>query len=151
MPDPDADEPDEVEVYEFASTGGCARCDAMAGYHYTFEPSRPHYKCQCHVKQVFRPGSIPPSPRITREGFQSEHPPGAYPDGSFYIHHTALIECPDGSDHSVEIITETSYRDYEASLDDPDDMKSWYDREIEHVMEDLRELADDLCGPPLVG
>ena len=46
------------EVYLWDSNGGCPRCDAMDGYHYDQEPTRPHPNCDCEITLVgtFRRG-----------------------------------------------------------------------------------------------
>ncbi len=35
-------------MYEWISSGGCERCDAMEGF-YDEEPVRPHPNCQCEI------------------------------------------------------------------------------------------------------
>lgn len=42
--------------YQFISTGGCPKCDAMAGT-YADMPKRPHPHCDCTIKQL--PEGIP--------------------------------------------------------------------------------------------
>jgi hypothetical protein len=39
------------ETYEFLSSGGCERCDAMEGL-YDYEPTRPHPNCRCAITPV---------------------------------------------------------------------------------------------------
>lgn len=41
-------------AYKFISTGGCPKCDAMAGTYDTM-PARPHHRCDCLIHPVERP------------------------------------------------------------------------------------------------
>jgi hypothetical protein len=47
----------DQDVYYWHSTGGCARCDAMEGYHHGDEPDRPHPHCRCDIELVHTAGS----------------------------------------------------------------------------------------------
>ena len=40
------------DLYLWESNGGCSRCDAMNGYHYDEEPTRPHKGCDCEITLV---------------------------------------------------------------------------------------------------
>ena len=43
-----------TEKYLWVTNGGCPRCDAMDGYHFFLEPTRPHDYCDCDIDLVER-------------------------------------------------------------------------------------------------
>lgn len=44
-------------LWQFISTGGCSRCNAMEGYYKT-KPKKPHPNCRCKIVKVKKKGKV---------------------------------------------------------------------------------------------
>jgi hypothetical protein len=130
--------------WEFISTGGCARCDAMEGF-YDEEPERPHPYCECQIIE-HEEGTLTGHVFYYQE--ESDPVPAEDDDDEvmFYIRFSVFIDCcGTGEIHQTEI-------EVEARFDDVDSIPPGFDGPFselpdfaERFQEQLDEAEDDLA------
>lgn len=148
------------DCYEFDSTGGCERCDAMGGI-YNFEPSRPHPNCDCEIKACESPREDVPREDdglYTEVVWEIVSGPEFMEaaDGRFTweVEFKFSLECPDGREKS----TSHTYGVNSPSEDDADAVLNSAVNSILYNLDDieaelfrkcLEEEDDEDEGPPV--
>ena len=139
------------DVYEWRSTGNDPLCDAMAGYHYGAEPSRPHPNCNCSIEKISGQ-NLSATLKLWHEGNEyKKNGPGDY-DYELILTFGYTVQCPNNTSvqdsGTVEVTRDYSLMD-DADLDEMDALISDIFMEAYHEVVALEESLD--CpGPEIV-
>jgi hypothetical protein len=146
--------------YEYTSSGGCARCDAMEGY-YDQEPPRPHPNCQCQITAIQSIGSHHGISHQYWYDWLSDEKLG---DSIVIMHYQIIVDCctsgrivevgPEGDpteveleDHVVQGLFDFEY--HRSTGDEPPDIS--FERELARFEQELEDAFDELsqnCPDP---
>jgi hypothetical protein len=134
----------EEHRYEWVSSGGCTRCDALDGRFFKTPPWRPHPNCNCSILDRFAQNTDCDSSDVRYEvdyDHPNHHGPTYEPGDEFDLIFNYTIRCWGNAEVITgQVVVSMTYDQYET--DAPQD---FFDDAFAEALELVEEIAVEEC------